>query len=184
MPQMIFFGIFFEKVEICYLKERFNKMEIEIYSENKRQLKRIRKPRRNIGQEGFEISLTVWQKSKKNSLSKTFALFSRFEYFFFRVLKTKIRSYRTLWCPSWFLLSKFCITIIAMITRCEYHEFLDTLPYASFIVLVHLWWVTLFANVFLLAWLPFATLPVCQQVRQMKYKYCTCRCNCWFAKSV
>ena len=56
---MIFFGIFFEKVEICYLKERFNKMEIEIYSENKRQLKRIRKPRRNIGQEGFEISLTV-----------------------------------------------------------------------------------------------------------------------------
>ena len=41
MPQMIFFGIFFEKVEICYLKERFNKMEIEIYSENKSQLKRI-----------------------------------------------------------------------------------------------------------------------------------------------
>ena len=82
MPQMIFFGIFFEKVEICYLKERFNKMEIEIYSENKSQLKRIRKPRRNIGQEDFEISLTVWQKSKKISLSKTFALFSRFEYFF------------------------------------------------------------------------------------------------------
>ena len=57
MPQMKFFGIFFEKVEICYLKERFNKMEI--YSENKSQLKRIRKPRRNIGQEDFEISLTV-----------------------------------------------------------------------------------------------------------------------------
>ena len=45
---MIFFGTFFKKVEkiyvdIYYFKERFNKMEIEIDSENKSQLKRIRK---------------------------------------------------------------------------------------------------------------------------------------------
>ena len=32
--------------------------------------------------------------SQKLSLSKTFALFSRFDYFFFEVLKTKITSYQ------------------------------------------------------------------------------------------
>ena len=40
MPQVIFFGMFFKKVEkiyveLHYLKERFNIMEIEIDSENK-----------------------------------------------------------------------------------------------------------------------------------------------------
>ena len=39
MPQVIFIGIFFKKVEkinveLYYLKERFNKMEIGIDSEN------------------------------------------------------------------------------------------------------------------------------------------------------
>ena len=49
MPQVIFFGMFFKKVEKIYvdlysLLERFNKMEMEIDSENESQLKRIRKP--------------------------------------------------------------------------------------------------------------------------------------------
>ena len=46
MPHMIFFDMFFKKVEKIYvdlynLKERFNKTEIEVDSENKSQLKRI-----------------------------------------------------------------------------------------------------------------------------------------------
>ena len=49
MPKVIFFDMFFRKVqkiyvELYYLKERFNKIEIEIGSKNERQLKRIRKP--------------------------------------------------------------------------------------------------------------------------------------------
>ena len=46
MPHMIFFDMFFKKAEKIYvdlynLKERFNKTEIEVDSENKSQLKRI-----------------------------------------------------------------------------------------------------------------------------------------------
>ena len=46
MPHIIFFDMFFKKVEKIYvdlynLKERFNKTEIEVDSENKSQLKRI-----------------------------------------------------------------------------------------------------------------------------------------------
>ena len=63
-------------------------MEIEIYSENKSQLKRIRKPRRNIGQEDFEISLTVWQKSKKFPYPKHL-LFSHVLNTFFQSFKNK-----------------------------------------------------------------------------------------------
>ena len=49
MRRMIFFGMFFKKVEkifveLYYLKKRFNKLEIEIDSENESQLKRISKP--------------------------------------------------------------------------------------------------------------------------------------------
>ena len=47
MLQVIFFGIFFKKVEKIYvellsLKERFNKMEIQMDSENESQLKRVK----------------------------------------------------------------------------------------------------------------------------------------------
>ena len=120
MPQVIFFGMFFKKVEkiyveLYYLKEKFNKMEIEIDSENKSQLKRIRKPPLLLRQEEslaekvrkypclFDKSQKTYNErniSQKFSLSKTFALFSRFEYFYFEVLKTKVTSYRTLRCPS------------------------------------------------------------------------------------
>ena len=58
MPQVIFFGMFSKKgekiyVELYYLnlKERFNKLEIEIDSENESQLKRIRKPPLLLSQE-------------------------------------------------------------------------------------------------------------------------------------
>lgn len=49
MPQVIFFGIFFRKVEKIYievysLNEIFNKMEIKIDSENESEPKRNRKP--------------------------------------------------------------------------------------------------------------------------------------------
>ena len=49
MPQVIFFSIFSKKVEQIYvelysLKKRFNKIEIEMDSENESQLKRIWKP--------------------------------------------------------------------------------------------------------------------------------------------
>ena len=48
LPQVIFFSMFFKKVEkICielYLNKISNKMETEIDSKNKSQIKRIRKP--------------------------------------------------------------------------------------------------------------------------------------------
>ena len=113
------------------LKERFNKMEIEIDSENESRQKRIRKLPLFLSQEEslaekakkHPCRLNKSQKtykerdiSQKFSLSKTFALFSRFDYFFFEVLKTKT-VYKTLRCPSGFQLSKFCVTIIATITQ-------------------------------------------------------------------
>ena len=55
MPQVIFFSIFSKKVEQIYvelysLKERFNKIEIEMDSENESQLKRIWKPQLLLSQ--------------------------------------------------------------------------------------------------------------------------------------
>ena len=43
-------------------------------------------------------------------------------------------------------------------------EAMSTLPHSSFIVLVHLWWVALFAIVFFLTQLPFAILLDREQV--------------------
>ena len=56
MPQVIFFRTFFKKVEKIYaelysLKENFNKIEIEMESENERQLKKFRKPPLLLSQE-------------------------------------------------------------------------------------------------------------------------------------
>ena len=53
---MILFSMFFKKVEKIFVeiysfKERFNKMEIEMDSENKSQLKRLRKPPLLLSQE-------------------------------------------------------------------------------------------------------------------------------------
>ena len=99
MPQVIFISMFFKKVEkiyveLHYLKERFDKMEIEIDSKNEGQLKRIRKPPLFLRQEEslaekvmkypclFDKSQKTNKErhiSQKFSLSKTFALFSRFE---------------------------------------------------------------------------------------------------------
>ena len=90
-------------------------MEIEMDSENESQLKRFRKPTLLLSQEEslaekikkypclFDKSQKTYKErdiSQKISLSETFALFSRFDYFFFEVLKTKITSYNTLRCPS------------------------------------------------------------------------------------
>ena len=131
MPQVIFFGMFFKKVkkiyvELHYLKERFNIMEIEIDSENKIQPNWIRKHPLLLSQEEslvkkvkkypclFDKSQNMNKErgiSQKYSLSKTFVLFSRFDYFFFKFLKTKITSYQTLRCPSWFQLSKFFVQL-------------------------------------------------------------------------
>ena len=131
MPQVIFFGMFFKKVEkiyveLHYLKERFNIMEIEIDSENKIQPNWIRKQPLLLSQEEslvkkvkkypclFDKSQNMSKErgiSQKYSLSKTFVLFSCFDYFFFEFLKTKITSYQTLWCPSWFQLSKFFVQL-------------------------------------------------------------------------
>ena len=110
-------------------------MEIEMNSENE-SLKRIGKPPPLMSQ---KKSLTekvkkypcLFGKSQKNiqtkrrfskkiSLSKTFALFSCFDYYFFEVLKTKITSCQTLCRPSRFQPSKFCVTIIATITWYEH----------------------------------------------------------------
>ena len=80
-------------------------------SENENQLKRIRKPPFLLNQEEsvaekIKKYLCLFDKGQKKykerdvfqkfSLSKTFGLFSRFEYFFSEVLKTKIASSQTL----------------------------------------------------------------------------------------
>ena len=102
MPQVIFFHMFFKKVEkinteLHYLKERFSKMEIEIDSENESQLKRIRKPQLLLSQEEsltkkvkkylclFDKGQKLYKArdiSQKISLSKTFPLFHIFTTFF------------------------------------------------------------------------------------------------------
>ena len=85
---------------LYYLKERFNKMKIEIDSENESQMKRIRKPALLLSQEEspakkvekyhclFGKSQTIYKErdiSQKFSRSKTFALFfPHFECFFFK----------------------------------------------------------------------------------------------------
>ena len=56
MPQVMFLGMFFKKVEKTFvelysLKKRFNKMEIEMDPENESQLDRIRKPPLLLSQE-------------------------------------------------------------------------------------------------------------------------------------
>ena len=82
--------------ELYYLKERFNKMEIEIDSENESQLKRkTSTPVEESLAEKVKKCPCLFDKSKKthkerhisqkSSLSKTFAHFSRFDYFFFEV---------------------------------------------------------------------------------------------------
>ena len=90
-------------------------MEIKMASANESQLKRIRKHSLLLRQEEllaekvkkYPCVLDKSQKtykereiSQKFSLSKTFALFSSFDYFFFEVLKTKITSYQALRYPS------------------------------------------------------------------------------------
>ena len=77
-------------VELYYLKERFNKMEIKIDSENESQMKRIRKPALLLSQEEslakkvekyhclFGKSQTIYKQrdiSQNFSCSKIFALF-------------------------------------------------------------------------------------------------------------
>ena len=110
-------------------------MEIEMDSENE-SLKRIGKPPPLMSQkksltEKVKKYQCLFGKSQKNiqtkrrfskkiSLSKTFALFSCFDYYFFEVLKTKITSCQTLCRPSRFQPSKFCVTIIATITWYEH----------------------------------------------------------------
>ena len=67
-------------IELYFLKEKFNKMEINMDSENESQLKRIRKPPLLLSHEESlvkkEISLPVWQKLKnvqrKRCFSKNF----------------------------------------------------------------------------------------------------------------
>ena len=103
--------------------------------ENESQLKRISKPppllsQRKLLAEKIKKYPCLLDKSQKNiqksevlqrfSLSKSFALFSRFDYLFFEVLKTKIKSSQTLRRPSWFELSEICLTIIATSTPCEH----------------------------------------------------------------
>ena len=120
--------------ELYYLKERFNKIEIDIDSVNESQLKRIRKPPLLLTQEESpaekvkkylclfnksQKTYKEWDVSQKFSLSKTFTFFSSFGYIFFEFLKTKVASYQTLCCRFWFQLSKFCVTITTTITRCE-----------------------------------------------------------------
>ena len=110
-------------------------MEIDVDSENESQLKRIRKLPLLLSQEEslsekvkkypcmFDKSQKMYKErdiSQKCSLSKIFAPFSRFDSFFFEVLKTKTTSCQTLRRPSWFQLNKFCVTVIAMITRYEH----------------------------------------------------------------
>ena len=112
--------MFFKKLEKIYvelysLKEKFSKTEIKIDSENESQVKRIRKPPLSLSQEEslarkvkkypclFDKSQKMYKERdafQKFSLSKTFALFSRFDYFFSEVLKTKIISCQTLRLPS------------------------------------------------------------------------------------
>ena len=89
--------MFFKKVgkiyiELYSIKERFNKIEIEMYSENESQLKRITKPPILLNQEeslveNFKKYPCLFGKSQKTykeetlfksfSLSKAFALFSK-----------------------------------------------------------------------------------------------------------
>ena len=123
------------------LKERFNKIEIEIDSEYKSQLKRFRKPPLLLSQEeslAKEVKKypCLFDKSQKMykerdiyqtfSISKTFLLLLHvFNTFFFEVVKTKITSYQTLWYPFCFQLSNFCVTIIATITFVIISRFLD-----------------------------------------------------------
>ena len=82
MPQVIFIGIFFKKVEkinveLYYLKERFNKMEIGIDSENENQLKRIRKPPLVLSQEESLVEkvkkyLCLFDRSQKTNKERHF----------------------------------------------------------------------------------------------------------------
>ena len=123
--------------QICInvpLKERFNKMEIEMDSENKSQLKRMRKSPLLLNQEESLVKKVkkypcLFDKCQgnvqtKRRFSKIFlqnlSSFFTFSLLFFEVLKTKITSCQNLRCPSSFQLSKFCVTIIATITRCEH----------------------------------------------------------------
>ena len=111
-------------VELYSIKERFNKIEIETDLENESQLKRIRKPPLLLSQEEslaekFKKYPSLLDKTYKErdvlqkfSLNKSFALFSRFVYFF-RSIRIKITSCQTLGCPS-------CVTIIATIAGCDY----------------------------------------------------------------
>ena len=98
------------------LKEIFNKMEVEIDSGNKSQLKRIRKAPLFLSQ---DEKLNHWPKKLRNNLAcltrvkkltkkQTFfkkfpypkSLFSHFDHFFFEVFKTEITSCQTLCCLS------------------------------------------------------------------------------------
>ena len=117
----------------CNKKKK--KKKIRMDWENESQLKRISKPLPLLSQEKLLAEKVkkypcLLDKSQKNiqksevlqrfSLSKSFALFSRFNYLFFEVLKTKIKSSQTLRRPSWFELSEICLTIIATSTPCEH----------------------------------------------------------------
>ena len=74
---MIFFGMFFKEVKKIYvvlyfLKERINKMEVEMDSENESQLKRIKKPPLLLNQKE-----SVNEKVKKNPCLFDQSLFQR-----------------------------------------------------------------------------------------------------------
>ena len=121
------------------MKERFNKVEIEIDSEYKSQLKRFRKPplllsKKNhlpIKLRNILACLTKAKKcTKKDTFIKLFLypkllLFLHVFNAFSEVVKTKITSYQTLRYPSCFHLSKFCATIIAKFTFVTISRFLD-----------------------------------------------------------
>ena len=127
--------MFFKTVEKIYvdlysLLERFNKMEMEIDSENESQLKRIRKPPLLLSQEGSVGEIVkkypcLSDKSQKRSLpvvskrhfSKIFLIlnlsffFSRFDSYFSK-FKNKITLCQTLRCilisAKSFLRNDFC----------------------------------------------------------------------------
>ena len=102
----------FEKVKkICiklyFLKERFNKMEISMDPQNENQIKTFRKPPLSLSQEKLLAEKVkkypcLFDKSEKNLqrkkcfskifLTQILRFFSRFDYLFFEVLKTKIAS--------------------------------------------------------------------------------------------
>ena len=138
MPQVIFFSMFFKKVEKIYLvlysfKERFNKMEIKMDLENESQLKRIRKSPLLLSQEELLAEKVkkyscLFDKSQK--ITKKVTFFKNFPYpnpsLFFPVLTTFFRSFKNknsiLSNSSSPILSKFCATVIATITRFEHQQ--------------------------------------------------------------